>query len=524
MNQSDAKSASAYDDIPYPSFVFRESHPDRLASIATLFGMTPPSLATATVLELGCASGGNLVPMALSMPRSRCIGVDLSSRQIETAKKFAQASGAKNAEFRVQDLNDISASFGTFDYIVCHGVFSWVTPALQKRILEICSTNLSPNGVAYVSYNTLPGWNMYRTIRDMMLYHTKGFKDPAQIVGQARAFLDFTSRAVAHQNSAYSLFLATELQRLQRESDAYLLHDHLEVENNPVYFHDFITLAEEQGLRYLGEAMFHSMALHEFPAEVRQTLRQITDKIVSMEQYSDFLRNRTFRSTLLCRKDIKLQRKIEPAIARSFHLSTSLRPADSKVDQLAEGEVLYTQVNGTQLKTAERSIKAMLMVLSEAWPQRMTFDKLLQAARAKVSKIKGAEFSESQILDATLQLMHQGVMEFSLLPLQCMTTVSARPSVHPMVRAQCADGFEVTNQRHERVLLSALYRFLAGLCDGSRDKAALSKGIDELITNGTLAVREGRSIPEPGPGRQEYLKKNVEAGLQFLAQSALLTA
>lgn len=516
-------SQSSYDEIPYPSFVFRESHPDRLASIAALFGMKSPALATASVLELGCASGANLVPIALGLPKARCVGIDLSSKQIEAAQRFAKDSGAKNVEFRTMDLKNVGADFGTFDYIICHGVFSWVPAELQSKILEICSKNLTAAGVAYVSYNTLPGWNMYRSIRDMMLYHTGQFAEPALKVQQARAFLNFAARAVSHQNSAYSLLLKTELLRLQREPDAYLLHDHLEAQNNPIYFHDFISQAEAQGLRYLGEAAFHSMAMHEFPRDVQETLRGLTDKIVSMEQYVDFLRNRTFRATLLCHKDIKLNRRIEPSAIKPFYFASALRAVNEASNPLGEGEESYRQADGTEIRTSDRTAKVVITCLAEVWPQRLPIDKLLQSARAKMSRLKGAEVSEQNYMEVLLQLIHQGVVEFNLLPPNFVTSVSSRPVVSTLARLQCSTGLDVTNQRHERVPLPDLYRQLGALCDGTRDKSALARSIEELLEKGTLKVREGRSIPAPGPARQDYFRKTIEAGLASLARMALLT-
>ena len=73
---------SSYDDIPYESHPFAQSHPNRLFTIGTLFGMRPTPVQKCRVLELGCAAGGNLIPMADYLPESQFVGVDNLARQI----------------------------------------------------------------------------------------------------------------------------------------------------------------------------------------------------------------------------------------------------------------------------------------------------------------------------------------------------------------------------------------------------------------------------------------------------------
>ena len=81
------------------------------------------------VLELGCASGGNLIPMAMDFPDSEFLGIDLSARQIEAGKVHLANLKPRNIELRAASIMDVDAGYGQFDYIICHGVFSWVPPA-----------------------------------------------------------------------------------------------------------------------------------------------------------------------------------------------------------------------------------------------------------------------------------------------------------------------------------------------------------------------------------------------------------
>ena len=182
-----AELRQSYDEFPYLSFPFPQSHPDRLATIGWLFGMQPAPIDRCRVLEVGCASGGNLIPMAASLPGSEFVGIDFSPVHIERGVADIEALGLSNIRLLAMDIMDFSEAHGTFDYIIAHGVYSWVPNAVQERLLAICARQLQPAGIAYVSYNTLPGWRMRSVVRDAMTYHTRGIAEPGKRVAQARA-------------------------------------------------------------------------------------------------------------------------------------------------------------------------------------------------------------------------------------------------------------------------------------------------------------------------------------------------
>jgi cyclopropane fatty-acyl-phospholipid synthase-like methyltransferase len=326
---SDTRQAS-YDDLPYESHPFPQTHPDRLATLATLLGMQPPSVEHCRVLELGCAGGGNLVPMALGLPQSTFVGVDFSERQIREGQALVQALGLANIELKCLSIQDIEESFGVFDYIVCHGVYSWVSEAEQDKILEICARQLAANGVAYVSYNTYPGWHMRRMVRDMMLYHARRFEAPQMRVSQSRALLELFVQALAQDQKPYSLFLKSEHESLQKRSDSYLFHEHLEESNEPLYFYQFVARAVAKGLRYLGEADVPDMVPTGVRPEVTKALQQLASDDIEMEQYLDFLRNRMFRQTLLCHQHISPHRQLRHELLKGLYVSARVKPGQAR--------------------------------------------------------------------------------------------------------------------------------------------------------------------------------------------------
>ena len=172
--------ASSYDEVPYSSYPFSQSHPDRLATIAALFGMAAAPVDRCRVLELGCSSGGNLIPIAVQFPESQFVGVDFSRVELDQASSLVSALNLKNVELLHRNILELNADLRPFDYIIAHGVYSWVPDVVQDRILSLCSELLAPMGVAYISYNTYPGWHMRGMIRDMMSYRTAGLQRPEQ--------------------------------------------------------------------------------------------------------------------------------------------------------------------------------------------------------------------------------------------------------------------------------------------------------------------------------------------------------
>ena len=160
-----------YDEYLYDDYPFAETHPDWLSTLGVLFGLTPAPVTTCRVLELGCGLGGNLVGMGVALPHSEFVGIDLSANQIAHGRATVEAIGLHNVHLHAMNVCDVDESLGAFDYIICHGVYSWVPPDAQAAILRICRRQLAPHGIAYISYNVRPGWNLRSSLRDMLHRH-----------------------------------------------------------------------------------------------------------------------------------------------------------------------------------------------------------------------------------------------------------------------------------------------------------------------------------------------------------------
>ncbi len=531
---TNTENQTSYDEVPYGSHAFAQSHPDRLATIGRLFGLAPAPITQCRVLELGCASGGNLIPMAFGLPGSEFVGVDMSARQVAAGRKIIQDMNLKNIRIEHASIMDVDAAYGAFDYIICHGVFSWVPKDVQDKILSVASANLTPRGIAYVSYNTYPGWHMRGMLRHMMLYHIKQFKGTQQRIDQAKALIDFIARYIPTENNAYGLLLKNELNIIKRTSDWYLFHDHLEEVNEPVYFHQFAEQAMSYSLQYLGESDIGTMLTSRFPKEVAETLKKINKDIISTEQYMDFLRNRHFRQTLLCHKGVPLRRNLGSGDLNGLLIASSAMP---DIDQKTGGAAdLYSPGVAKSFRTPKKQTitsnspltKAGLMILRENWPHALDFDTLSDAATKRLNEtqiLKGKPTEQNRQMLATdlLQSYTANVIELRTWQGDFVRKVSERPKASPLAAYQIGQGeSSVVSLRHEQVPADPLTQHLIPLLDGTRDRATLFDRMSEMIINGTLkAQQDNQQIKDPEMIRKS-LEEDIERRLAYLAGAALL--
>lgn len=524
MDHADSAPRSSYDAVPYESFPFPQTHPDRLATVARLLGLQAPPVPRCRVLELGCAGGGNLVPMAVALPDAQFVGVDLSAVQVAQGQRLIETLGLRNVSLHAASITDLGADLGEFDYILCHGVYSWVPDAVQQAILRVCKERLAAAGVAYVSYNTLPGWRMRGMVRDLMRYHAMPFDDPAQRVAQARAILDFLARSVRTENDAYGMLLQSELKGLQGAADYYILHEHLEDINEPIYFHEFAARAARQGLLYLGEADFSAMLTSNFAPEVNDTLRRIAPDLIRQEQYMDFLRNRTFRQTLLVHDGAPVQRSVVPARVRDLWIASPLRPVQEQPDLAADVAQSYRAPDGGTLTTPNAVTKAAMGLLAERWPAATAFGDLLRDALARLRPLDVRAAAPGLGADETLasdllQCQAAGLVELRTRLSDFVVAPGRRPVASALARWQARQGLPgVTSLRHETVAIDPTVARLLPLLDGSRDRSAICRSV------AGWAAGHPAAATLPGPALARRVADQVDRTLENLARAALLQA
>jgi methyltransferase-like protein/SAM-dependent methyltransferase len=519
-----APGLTTYDQVPYDARPRYATHPDCLATLATLLGMRPAPVDRCRVLELGCSTGGNLLPLAQSLPDSRFVGIDLSPTQIETGRKVAAALGLDNLRLEARSILDVEPSFGEFDYVVSHGVYSWVPEAVRDKLLSVCRHNLAPQGIAYVSYNTYPGWHLRAPVREMMNFHVRGLDDPAERVQQARAILEFMRRHNPEPGGTWARVLADEGGLLGSEGDYYVFHEHLEDENHPVYFHQFMEHARAHGLQFLGESELHT-TLSALPQEAQEGLRRVSPDLVHLEQYLDFLTNRTFRRTLLVREEAALNRAPGPGVVEGLLVAGLSRPRSASPEVASTKVEEFENEKGSTFSTNIPIVKSALVGLYESWPRAFPFGELWEAARDRLGP--GAMPPEQarallarslvQLYLSSLAGLHTYLPPFAL-------AAGERPRTTPLARLQARTGAAVTNFRHRQVQPPVFDRSVLSLCDGGRDRAAIVEDLAGMVRRGEVGLaRDGRPLTGEAETRRA-LAEELEESLARLARAMLLEA
>ncbi len=516
--------ANPYDVVPYESHAFDFTDPQRLHAIGRLFGMTPPDFRKARVLELGCAGGGNILPMAFRYPDAEFVGVDLSAVQIGQARELAEEVGAKNIVFRQMSITDITPEFGAFDYIICHGVFSWVPAPVRDAILSISKQNLTPNGIALISYNTLPGWYQVRAVREMMLYHCARFPTLKEKIEQGIALLRFVLESANAGLVAYRESLQNELNLLTSQRAYYIFHEHLENENHALHLHEMAAQARAEGLEYLGDVNLETMFTHNFSPLVVEKLAAVDD-IVRIEQYLDFITNRRFRISLFGHRGVTIRRNLDSAQILDFHIGSRVLPPADSVDLSRDVRTVFKMQNGAELTAENRYAAAYMSVLASLGNRIARARDIVSEATSKVSATPDAEARiRAAFVEFGLRLAFCGGLVLHSAAPSYTGAVSRRPVGFAPARAVSRRNDIVPSVFHARLTLGSAERVLIQACDGTRDRGALVDVIAESVARGELSVqRSGQPISDPAQARTE-IESWVGGMLARFAELGLLTA
>ena len=295
-----------YSELGYKSMPFPYTTPATLEAYAALVGVSAPNPKTARVLELGATYGGNIISQALFNPDATFVGIELSQEQVEKGNEVISNAGLTNVSLIQSDIASIGSEIGTFDYIIAHGVYSWVDDGVKDALLRLIDEHLAEDGIAYISYNTYPGWHTMEEVRQLMMFSNR---DKAQFNHKEKVLHGKTigsivgSQILKYDNlkERNSKFLGA-LRSVMQKDEYYVGHDHLEPNNDPVYFYQFNDHLEAHNLAYLCDADLTLSMVRSFDADIADTLDKLAlNDHVAQEQYLDFMLDTTFRKSIICK-------------------------------------------------------------------------------------------------------------------------------------------------------------------------------------------------------------------------------
>jgi len=436
--------------------------------------MEPPPVDQCRVLEIGCGDGGNIIPMGFELPHSEFLGVDSASIPIQNAQRVIERTGAKNVAVRELDLMEIAQDFGTFDYIIAHGVYSWVPDKVRERILGICHDHLSPRGIAFISFNTGPGGRVRQVTRDMMMFHLHAAGIEADPVREGREFLQMLVDLM-DKNSIWKTVLEKETVRLSERADSVTFHDELAPGHSPVYFSDFALAAERNGLQFLSDVNLSDAIETPNKPEVAAALERLAKgDVIKYQQYLDFLLFRGFRRTLLCRREVQLERgqfleRVQTLLVASPLSKSSVKP---------DGGVVFKKRQGSESVTTNNPIVSLALELLETvWPRAKPFSELAAEIVAKVPSEMQKDVPVA-LAQAILRLAANRIVDLRTYQAPLAESVAERPMATSLARLQAEEGTRITTLLHTQVEIpDAQTRRILQLIDGTRNLRDLVSAI-----------------------------------------------
>ncbi len=452
---------TAYDEVAYPTHAFAQTHPDRLASHATLFGLPYAEAATCRVLDIGAGDGSNLIPMAATHPRAHFVGFDLSQEAVKRGVAMIDALGLENVSLVVGDIMTADFGVGSFDYIISHGVYSWVPEPVREGLLRSIQRHLAPNGVAFVSYNAMPGGRIRQALRDRLLFAVRDVNGAAARAEAARRQLLVLIDGFA-QDDPFQVLLLIEARRLYERGASVLAHDELGETFFPVHFHEFDGHAKQHGLQFLtgaeaarcGEGFAPPYALSDPNFDVLAHVQEL-----------DFRDLRFFRQDLVIHDSVAVSRIPQANRLLAMHVSSGATRNDSGA----------FQVGASQIEVTDAVLASALETIVRARPTTIPVSSVV---------------SDHEHAAALLRMYWVGAVDLHAEPSTFPKVSGDRPAASPFARLQAARGQTLlTTLNHGMVEVKDTFslNFIAGL-DGSRTRAEIARDLAPKLGGSLEAV------------------------------------
>lgn len=464
-----------YDAIPYLGIAFAQTHPDRLAVLGMLCGLDPRPPVRARVLEIGGGDGGNLIPFACAMPEAQFLGFDLSGEAVQRGQRVIRDLGLKNIELRQQDILEFDRAEGPFDYVIAHGVYSWVPDAVRASLVDLIRAVLAPNGLAFISYAVMPGGHLTEMMRQIMLYHVRDIADPAQQVKAVQA-LSESLPSIYPEGSLTRALFEQELSRLRAKPENVLLHDDLSPVVHREWRHEFRAAMGRKGLRVVSDARWSMLADKAFTPAMQRWLTEISPDPETREQYRDIMLLLRYREDIVCRADAPSTHAPDRAGVAKLRLRAAAHGA-GPVDLAPGREVEFKSDSGVAVTLDGPIVKAAMAELGRIYPWSIDFAELYRRASAAVSRSGTApQTGPDHLAGALFQMLDWRLVQPTTFDPPFARGPSERPVASPLARYQARGGTSVTSLMHAIIELNdAKMRGLLAMLDGTHDRSAIAR-------------------------------------------------
>jgi SAM-dependent methyltransferase len=439
-----ANGTTAYDEVQYPSTLHPATHPARLAALARLHGLDAPDPAKARVLEVAGGDGLNVIAMAAVYPEAQFLSFDLSSSAVARGRALAQAAGLDNVRIEQGDVVDAADGLdGEFDYVIVNGLYAWVPEPVRAATLKLIGGVLSPEGIAFLSYNTTPGGYLRLAVREMLLREREQGLDAQDEMRRVRAFLaDFVVPRDDDDPARASLRYAAR--PIMEKPDGFLFHDELGDCFEPQALTEVARAAAPHGLSLLGDAM-PALVFNGLPGSDLDE-----EEALRFAQTEDYMDCAFFHRSLFVRSGRGPLRRIDPACFAGLYGAARVRRTGPQT--LMSGD--------KEIEIDDDRLCDFLELLGRSAPAWVPLD----------------EFAGSQAhCEALVQLYQRGIVDLYATPYPGGSEPGDRPRASGLVRAQIAAGIVGLSAIEHRAIAVADHapRAFLALLDGTRSRDQL---------------------------------------------------
>lgn len=492
--------ATHYDAMPYVGLAYSATSLTRLAGLAAVKGLASPEIEGARVLEIGCGDGGNLLALATAYPKTEFVGLDASFGQISLAQQALIGARLDNCDLHCRPVEAASDDLGTFDYIIAHGVFSWITPQGRTALLKLVNDRLAQNGVAYVSYNCYPGWHDLEGLRSLLMAHTNGAEDERTRVEAVRNLLRTVAQGIAEGSMADLAPFKAIVRESLKQPDWYLAHDLVSRHNQPCYFTQFMERAEAAGLQFLGETDQALMDVNRLPKVIRDQLPDDVDPVFLGQSIDHFTHVR-FRRTLLCHADQPVDHSGQQFDPEMLAYHTRLTRAD-KTRNL-ERDLLRRRADFSgpfnYRVTAAIDIAA-LYVLEGHRNIPLSFDDWTRKTIQQFSRLQSVVEEtrvRGELRKLARRLVHHGGMVAHRGLSRAVLQPGKRPQTTPLVRYQAKSGNEkISSLVPHSVTVDATARFVLERLDGTQSLEQIADEVEQALKEKRISTTSDGATPQ----------------------------
>lgn len=415
---------SDYEETPYIGYPVPAAHPWRIAWTSFVRGGPAPDMTRPRILEIGCGDGAHLLSVAAFEPEWTAHGLDGSARAVDSARAVAADCGLGNITFERVDLAEARVAPGAWDFVIAHGVYSWIDAGRRAALRRLVRTALAPAGLAYISFNALPAWGLRGRVRDLLRRHPQ--LPPVEL---ARRLLPHASEDI------WGRLVTHELNRLVEARPDYLAHEYLEEENEAFWLGDFLRDAAADGLAWVGDTQFDT----DEGRWIENARVALDVPGLAGEEMADLLGYRQLRAVVLARDDAPHHpAPNDDMLVDGSFVAGRVTGTTEEFAVHEPGTAVMRALNGMEIQVPDPLARAALLELAAIYPDALAPNELLARAHATLAarQVTPDPDEPRRVREGLLRLWRAGALELRRHKPRLCVPATASPRVSPFTRLE----------------------------------------------------------------------------------------